>query len=86
MANWLRPLLMMFYAPGRGMGEVRDRAPLGSAMLLALLAELGFITYALWEFISPMFVVGVAPFAVFDLIKWVLLPLLLIAVIFVPAL
>ncbi len=86
MTNWLRPLLMMFYAPRRGMGEVRDRAPLVAAMLLALLAQLGLITYALWESIGPMFVIGVAPFTVFDIVKWVLLPLLVIAVIFVPSL
>ncbi|HWT02372.1 MAG TPA: tetratricopeptide repeat protein [Pyrinomonadaceae bacterium] len=86
MANWLRPLLMMFYAPRRGMAEVRDRAPLGSAMLLALLAQLGFITYTLWAFLSPVFAAGLAPFAVFEIIKWVLLPLLLVAVVFVPAL
>jgi tetratricopeptide (TPR) repeat protein len=86
MTNWLRPLLMMFYAPGRGMAEVRDRAPLGPAMLLALVAQLGFIAYTLWESLSRRFAVGIAPFAVFEIIKWVLLPLLVIAVILVPSL
>ncbi len=32
MTDWLRPLLLMFYAPTRGMAEVRDRAPLGPAV------------------------------------------------------
>ncbi len=35
--DWLRPLLLMFYAPARGMAEVRDRVPLGQAALLAVL-------------------------------------------------
>ena len=35
--SWLRPLLLMFYAPARGMALVRDRAPLGQAALLAML-------------------------------------------------
>jgi tetratricopeptide (TPR) repeat protein len=38
MLDWLKPLLMMFYAPARGMALVRDRAPLGQAALVALLA------------------------------------------------
>ncbi|MDT7542013.1 MAG: hypothetical protein QOE33_1917 [Acidobacteriota bacterium] len=41
MLDWLKPLLMMFYAPARGMALVRDRAPLGQAALLALLAHAG---------------------------------------------
>jgi tetratricopeptide (TPR) repeat protein len=86
MTNWLRPLLMMFYAPRRGMAEVRDRAPLVPAMLLALVAQLGLIAYALWDALSREFATGVAPFAVFGIIKWMLLPLLVIAVILVPSL
>ncbi|HEX8284112.1 MAG TPA: tetratricopeptide repeat protein [Pyrinomonadaceae bacterium] len=45
--NWLRPLLMMFYAPTRGMAEARERAPLGPAFLLALLAQCGVLLYVL---------------------------------------
>ncbi|HKQ51192.1 MAG TPA: tetratricopeptide repeat protein [Pyrinomonadaceae bacterium] len=86
MTNWLRPLLLMFYAPRRGMSEVRDRAPLAGAMLLALLAQLGFIAYTLWQFISPAFLMGAPSVALFVLFRWVLLPILLIAVVFVPAL
>src|SRR5215213_2913992 len=86
MTNWLRPLLLMFYAPRRGMSEVRDRAPLVGAMLLALLAQLGFIAYTLWHFLSPAFVLGASSFVLFVLFRWVLLPILLIAVVFVPAL
>ena len=39
MLDWLRPLLLMFYAPARGMSEVRDRAPLALAALLALIVQ-----------------------------------------------
>jgi tetratricopeptide (TPR) repeat protein len=38
MLDLLKPLLMMFYAPARGMGLARDRTPLGGAALVALLA------------------------------------------------
>lgn len=49
MADWLRPLLLMFYAPARGMAEVRDRVPLGQAALLALLLQVAHTTYAQWR-------------------------------------
>jgi tetratricopeptide (TPR) repeat protein len=48
MNNWLRPLLLMFHAPTRGMGEVRDRAPLGSAVLLCLLAQTAYQISTRW--------------------------------------
>jgi tetratricopeptide (TPR) repeat protein len=37
--DWLRLLLMIFYAPARGLREVRDRAPLAAAALFALIAH-----------------------------------------------
>jgi tetratricopeptide (TPR) repeat protein len=47
--NWLRPLLMMFYAPARGMAEVRDRVPLGQAALLAVLLQVAHALVAQWR-------------------------------------
>jgi tetratricopeptide (TPR) repeat protein len=47
--DWLRPLLMMFYAPARGMAEVRDRVPLGQAALLALLLQVAHTVYGQWH-------------------------------------
>ncbi|HEX8189950.1 MAG TPA: tetratricopeptide repeat protein [Pyrinomonadaceae bacterium] len=47
--DWLRPLLMMFYAPGRGMAEVRDRAPLGQAALLAVLLQVAHALVGQWR-------------------------------------
>ena len=81
--NWLRPLLMMFYAPTRGMSEVRDRAPLAPAMLLALLAQVGYAFYALWRFINPVFALR-GPSILWTVLVQSILPLLFIAVIFVP--
>jgi len=49
---WLRPLLMMFYAPARGMSEVRDRAPLAPALLVAVLAQSGYAFYMQWPHIK----------------------------------
>jgi tetratricopeptide (TPR) repeat protein len=42
----------MFYAPLRGMAEVRDRAPLGAATLLAWLAQSLYTAYVLWPVMS----------------------------------
>lgn len=47
--DWLRPLLLMFYSPARGMAEVRDRAPLGPAAMLALLLSVGHTLVAQWR-------------------------------------
>jgi tetratricopeptide (TPR) repeat protein len=84
MFNWLRMLLMMFYAPVRGMSEVRDRAPLAPAMLLALLAQFAYTTYGQWPYLA-------ADMARFGSMIFVSVffrtasTLLFIAIIFVPA-
>jgi len=83
MTNWLRPLLLLFYAPARGMSEVRDRAPLAPAMLLALLAQVGYVFYTQWKFLNPAFVLH-GPSLTFSLLFSCVMPLLVIAVIFVP--
>ncbi|MFN2492881.1 MAG: hypothetical protein ABR501_08365, partial [Pyrinomonadaceae bacterium] len=46
--DWLRLLLMIFYAPGRGLREVRDRAALAPAALVALLAHALFFFTLTW--------------------------------------
>ncbi|HVF56565.1 MAG TPA: tetratricopeptide repeat protein [Pyrinomonadaceae bacterium] len=54
MTDWLRPLFRLFYVPARGMAEVRERAPLGPAVVLALLAQSAFMLYMLWpELFGP---------------------------------
>lgn len=53
--DWLRPLLLMFYAPARGMALVRDRAPLGQAALLAVVTQSAVWAYGLWPVFSGVF-------------------------------
>ena len=48
MIDWLKPLLLMFYAPARGMREVRERVPLGRAALLAFLCYGAYALYERW--------------------------------------
>lgn len=68
---------MMFYAPVRAMSEVRDRAPLGPALVLAL------ITQAAYTILTNSFYL---PGAVYPrlLLTTLLQSLLFIAIIFVP--
>ncbi|MBV8858181.1 MAG: tetratricopeptide repeat protein [Acidobacteria bacterium] len=80
--DWLRPLLMMFYAPARGMAEVRDRAPLGRAALLALLAQSAHGLCGLWPALAGA--VGVAGMTFATLIGSAGL-MVVLAAIFVPA-
>lgn len=75
---------MMFYAPARGMSEVRDRAPLAPAMLLALLAQLGYAFCTQWGFLNPKFILY-GPSILWAILFESLLPLLFLAVVFVPA-
>ena len=42
MIDWLRLLLMIFYAPLRGMREVRDRSSLAPIALIAVLSQVAF--------------------------------------------
>lgn len=56
MRNWLRLVLMIFYAPTRGIREVRDRAALAPAGLVALLAHVGFFLSLIWLYLgSPLY-------------------------------
>lgn len=84
MADWLQPLLMMFYAPTRGMREVRDRAPLGFSVLLALLSYVAFTLSAQW-LAGGLAVRRVSLALVVMLVAW-LSRLMIIALVFVPAL
>ncbi len=43
MLEWLRLLLMIFYAPLRGMRAVRDRAPLAPAVFSAIIAQFVYV-------------------------------------------
>jgi len=82
MMDWLRPLLLMFYAPARGMAEARDRAPLGQSALLALAAQAGVILYALWPLLPAE--AGAAGFVVQALLSAAGV-MIMLAAFFVPA-
>lgn len=76
MIDWLRPLLLMFYAPARGMSEVRETAPLGPATLLALLAQAAHVSYT----------ESLQIFSPFVFVRQLVVPLLFVALVFVPTL
>ena len=42
MLDWLRFLLMIFYAPVRGMRGMRDRGSLAPVVLIAFVAQFAF--------------------------------------------
>ncbi|HVG29145.1 MAG TPA: tetratricopeptide repeat protein [Pyrinomonadaceae bacterium] len=85
MLDWLNPLLMMFYAPARGMALVRERAPLGAAALLALAAQVFYELFAQWQFLPAGVAAGGALVA-FSLVRTAVGTLLVVACIFIPAL
>ncbi|HEX8775728.1 MAG TPA: tetratricopeptide repeat protein [Pyrinomonadaceae bacterium] len=62
MIEWLRPLLKLFYAPARGMDELRERAPVWRALLLALTVQALYALYMQWPHLegSPALRVFVA--------------------------
>jgi tetratricopeptide (TPR) repeat protein len=85
MLDWLKPLLMMFYAPARGMAAVRERAPLGNAALLAFLAQAVYELSTQWQFLAGGLRAGGAVIFL-ALALDAFGTLLIIACIFVPAL
>jgi tetratricopeptide (TPR) repeat protein len=85
MLDWLKPLLLMFYAPVRAMGLVRDGAPLGFAAALALGAKVIYTLYTGWPYLAAQMGGGVVS-AAFAVLGGTVGSLLLVAVIFVPGL
>jgi Tfp pilus assembly protein PilF len=77
MADWMRLFLMMFYAPVRAMRGVRDRAPLGPALLLALAVQ------SLYVILTQRFYLNGAIYPRL-VITTLFQSLLFIAIIFVP--
>jgi tetratricopeptide (TPR) repeat protein len=83
MIDWLRLLLMIFYAPLRGMREVRDRSSLAPIALIAVLSQLAF------DFVTRRF--GATPLnfrghGFFSVLMAPAMPVLLIAIVLVPIL
>jgi hypothetical protein len=63
MIDWLRSLLMIFYAPLRGMRSVRDRGALAPVALMAFLSQAGF------NFVMERFGVAVPGGVISDLFR-----------------
>ena len=74
---------MVFYAPARGLREVRDRAPLAAASLVALFSHVAFLLVTTTLFL-PGFVSARHPFSVLLVIFQSAGCLLFLALIFVP--
>jgi len=74
---------MIFYAPARGLREVRDRAPLAAASLVALFSHVAFLLVTTTLFL-PGFVSARHPFSVLLVIFQSAGCLLFLALIFVP--
>jgi len=81
--DWLRLALMIFYAPLRGLREVRDRAPLTGIGLLAFISQLAYYTITQLLSGNRSFLFG-GPGAVVRLLFQATLSLLLVGVILVP--
>jgi tetratricopeptide (TPR) repeat protein len=83
MIERLRPLLMVFYAPARGMSEVRDRTPVMAVVVFALLAKSIYVLFTQWLYLKSAFVLR-SPFALLSLLFQSASTLLIMAVVFVP--
>ncbi|HEY0004311.1 MAG TPA: tetratricopeptide repeat protein [Pyrinomonadaceae bacterium] len=85
MIDWLRVLLEMFYAPGRALREVRDRAPLGLALLVAFISQLAYVLAVQW--LAHNRTLGInGALASLPLIFQAASSLLIVAIVFVPVL
>lgn len=83
MLNWLRLVLMMFYAPGRAMREVRDRGTLAPSGLVALLAHALFFFLLSWFYLGHLINPG-RPLALVFVLFQSAGSLVIIALIFCP--
>lgn len=83
MLDWLRLLSMIFYAPVRGMREMRDRAPLAPAALIALFSQAAYLLVTQWLSGDKNLVFG-GPGAVAGLLFHSAISLLLIAGVLAP--
>ncbi len=83
MLNWLRLGLMVFYAPMRAMREVRDRAALAPAGLVALIAHAGFF-FCLWWFYLGRLINPARPLAILFVVFQSAGSLVIIALVFCP--
>jgi tetratricopeptide (TPR) repeat protein len=75
----------MFYAPARGMAEVRERAPLGPAVVLAFVAHAAYLIYVLWPYLFSAERITLIGLSGFASVAWEAAgSLLFTAIVFVP--
>lgn len=83
MLNWFRLVLMIFYAPARGMREVRDRGALAQSGLIALISQVAYFLTTEWLSGDKLLIFG-GPGAVSGLLFQAAISILLIAGVLVP--
>ena len=83
MFDWLRLLVMLFYAPVRALSEVRDRAPLAPPVLVALLCQAAFF-YFISSLQQKPAIPLTSPWFLFNVLLQAAGLLLLVAIIFAP--
>ena len=83
MLDGLRLVLMVFYAPGRGLREMRDRGALGLAALIALFSQVSYLLVTQYLSGEKIFAFG-GPRAIGGLIFQAAISLLLIAGVLTP--
>ena len=83
MLNWLRLIAMIVYAPMRALREVRDRASLAPAALVALIAHAGFVFCLFWFYFGRLINPG-RPVGVFVVLIESAGSLVILALVFCP--
>ena len=83
MLDGLRLVLMVFYAPGRGLREMRDRGALGLAALIAIFSQVAYLLVTQYLSGQKLLAFGGSR-AVFGLVFQAAISLLLIAGVLVP--
>jgi tetratricopeptide (TPR) repeat protein len=83
MTDWLKLVAMIFYAPLRGMREVRDRGSLGPAVLCAYLSQVAYIFATQWLTGDRSFLT-LGPLIIGGAFFQAAAPILTIAIVFVP--
>ena len=83
MTDWLRLVAMIFYAPLRGIREVRDHGALGPAVVCAYVIQVAYIFLILW-LAGDQGILSRSPGAIAGTLFQGVAPILTIAVVVVP--
>ena len=83
MADWLRLFLMIFYAPLRGMREVRDRGSLGSSVVFAYCVQVVYL-FLIQLLAGDRMMLRRGPMLILGILFSAVAPILTVAVVIVP--